>query len=198
MIIKKNIRRALMSVNNFFGKLFGIKLQKVPYSRPSTLLVRKIYKENPVSIIEIGCAAGHNALDIFNSLNVKEFIAIDPYETAAKDYNDYTRDRLVYMRKKAESQLKKFNHLIDRKKMLSDQAILEISGSYDFIYIDGDHSFSAVYQDIKNYYPLLKNGGVIAGHDIDQQPVLEAFFKFISENNIKKFSIKDPDWIIIK
>jgi predicted O-methyltransferase YrrM len=198
MIIKKNIRRALMSVNNFFGKLFGIKLQKVPYSRPSTLLVRKIYKENPVSIIEIGCAAGHNASDIFNSLNVKEFIAIDPYETAATDYNDYTRDRLVYMRKKAESQLKKFNHIIDWKKMLSDQAILEISGSYDFIYIDGDHSFSAVYQDIKNYYPLLKNGGVIAGHDIDQQPVLEAFFKFISENNIKKFSIKDPDWIIIK
>jgi tRNA G46 methylase TrmB len=101
VIIKKNIRRALMSVNNFFGKLFRFKVQKVSYSRPSTLLVCSLYKKNPVRIIEIGCAAGHNALDIFNSLNVSEFIAIDPYENTAQDYNDYSRDRLIWMRKKA-------------------------------------------------------------------------------------------------
>ena len=198
MNIKKNLRRVLMSINNFFGKLYGYKFQKVTYSRPSTLLVKKMHSSNPVNVIEIGCAAGNNALDILKTINVKKFIAIDPYENAHDTYEDYSRDRLIWMRKRAERQLENYNNVIEWKKMLSTQVIDKISGTYDFIYIDGDHSFSAVYEDIKNFYPFLKKGGIIAGHDIDQQPVLDAFFKFIVDYKIKNFSIKDPDWIIIK
>lgn len=36
---------------------------------------------------------------------------------------------------------------------------------FDFIYIDADHSFPAVLDDIKNYFPLLQKGGIIAFHD---------------------------------
>lgn len=198
MKIKKVIRRFLKSINNYFGILLGSKIQKISYSRPSTLLAQKKYLNSPISIIEVGCAAGNNSADICKKLNIKKLILIDPYENAADEYNDYTRQRLIYMRKKAEKQLKKYNHLVEWKKMLSDEAVKEISGSYDFIYIDGDHSFKAVYRDINNFFPLLNNGGVIAGHDINQKDVLDAFFKFVTENNIKNFFIKDPDWIIIK
>ena len=36
---------------------------------------------------------------------------------------------------------------------------------FDFIYIDGDHTAEAVYQDAINSFPLLKRGGVLAFDD---------------------------------
>lgn len=37
--------------------------------------------------------------------------------------------------------------------------------SVDFIYIDGDHSYSQVKRDLRDYFPKIKKGGIIAGHD---------------------------------
>ena len=36
---------------------------------------------------------------------------------------------------------------------------------FDFIYIDANHKYSYVMRDIKIWYPKLKPGGVLAGHD---------------------------------
>lgn len=36
---------------------------------------------------------------------------------------------------------------------------------FDFVYIDGDHSYKGAKSDLRNYYPKVKRGGVIAGHD---------------------------------
>ena len=38
-------------------------------------------------------------------------------------------------------------------------------GYFDFIYIDGDHSYEGVRQDIELYLPKLRKGGIIGGHD---------------------------------
>lgn len=43
-------------------------------------------------------------------------------------------------------------------------------GSYDFIFIDGDHSYEGVKLDYENYKPLLREGGIIAFHDIVEHP----------------------------
>ncbi|MCC6809954.1 MAG: class I SAM-dependent methyltransferase [Deltaproteobacteria bacterium] len=37
--------------------------------------------------------------------------------------------------------------------------------SLDFVYIDGDHSYNGVTADLKAWWPLVKPGGIIAGHD---------------------------------
>ena len=39
-------------------------------------------------------------------------------------------------------------------------------GLFDFIFIDGDHSYEGVKADFINYRPLLSRGGCIAFHDI--------------------------------
>lgn len=39
--------------------------------------------------------------------------------------------------------------------------------SLDFIYIDGDHTYMGVKEDIQNYLPKLKKGGLMAGHDYE-------------------------------
>lgn len=48
----------------------------------------------------------------------------------------------------------------------SDDAVLDFTDeSFDFIYIDGIHQYENVKQDIINYLPKVKKGGVIGGHD---------------------------------
>jgi predicted O-methyltransferase YrrM len=40
---------------------------------------------------------------------------------------------------------------------------------YDFIFIDGGHEYSQVKQDILDAIPLVKDGGILSGHDLDLQ-----------------------------
>ena len=37
--------------------------------------------------------------------------------------------------------------------------------AFDFVYIDGMHTYEQVKKDIANYLPFIKEGGFIAGHD---------------------------------
>lgn len=51
-------------------------------------------------------------------------------------------------------------------KSKSDMAKDEIeNNSIDLLFIDGDHSYEQCKRDIENYWPKLKKGGVLLGHD---------------------------------
>lgn len=56
------------------------------------------------------------------------------------------------------------------------QPILEAARNYspfDWIFIDGDHSYEGVRADWENYKTMIAEGGVIAFHDITQHPFRE-------------------------
>lgn len=61
--------------------------------------------------------------------------------------------------------------------------------SFDFVFVDADHSEVAVQNDIKYYYPKLKEGGAIAGHDYNNRfPGLQYVVnRFFGESNIKTY-----------
>jgi len=40
----------------------------------------------------------------------------------------------------------------------------------DFLFIDGDHTYEGVKRDFEMYSPLVRNGGIIAFHDIVKHP----------------------------
>lgn len=56
---------------------------------------------------------------------------------------------------------------------------------------------------MKNYWPKVRKGGILAGHDITAQHdkekggVARAFFEFCQENNLRPI-ITRTDWIVIK
>lgn len=51
-------------------------------------------------------------------------------------------------------------------RMTSEKATKQFSNGYfDFIFIDGDHSYESVKQDIEMWLPKLKEDGVLAGDD---------------------------------
>ena len=97
-------------------------------------------------------------------------------------------DRLRTM---AHNRLAGFNDRIIWKEFSSDVACKYFHpGYFDIVYIDGDHSFNGCYSDIIRFFPLIKPGGVIGGHDIMVNGVLNAVSCFCDETNNKFYMLK--------
>lgn len=74
---------------------------------------------------------------------------------------------------------------------------------FDFVYIDGDHEYDAVLKDVNAWYPKVKHGGILAGHDYVDTRVSTAVHNFISVNKDKLLVKIDTtpthsDWVIDK
>lgn len=54
----------------------------------------------------------------------------------------------------------------------------------DILFIDGSHEYEDVLQDLNDYYPLVNNGGLIVGDDLEHKEVRRAAEKFSIENNL--------------
>ena len=61
---------------------------------------------------------------------------------------------------------------IQLMKVESDKAVKLIKDKVDFVWIDGNHDYEQVVRNIKNYIPLVKDGGFIGGHDYGSQSFL--------------------------
>jgi predicted O-methyltransferase YrrM len=60
--------------------------------------------------------------------------------------------------------------------------------SCDVVFIDMDHSYEAVKQDLIHWFPKVKKGGYIAGHDIDWPGVSKAINEFFPKEKLQAVS----------
>jgi predicted O-methyltransferase YrrM len=60
--------------------------------------------------------------------------------------------------------------------------------SCDVIFIDMDHSYEGVKQDLIHWFPKLKKGGYIAGHDRDWEGVSRAIHEFFPNEKLQRVS----------
>lgn len=69
----------------------------------------------------------------------------------------------------------------------------------DFVYIDANHNYEYVKQDIETWWPKIKKGGILSGHDYTSpnSGVPKAVDEFVSVNNLTLVA-KSPDWYVIK
>jgi len=59
------------------------------------------------------------------------------------------------------------------------------NGSLDFVFIDASHDYENVIADIRAWYPKVKEGGVIAGHDYPDWPgVKKAVDEYFGKRDI--------------
>lgn len=65
--------------------------------------------------------------------------------------------------------LQGYENKIEFHRKLSVEAAKDFEKeSIDFIYIDARHDYCGVKEDLEHYWPILKPGGIIAGHDYNE------------------------------
>lgn len=166
--------------------------------RPMILIAKTHFKHTSLTGAEIGVFEGDNALSILQTLPMKRLYLIDPYFT---HYVEDTHSRRIGLKAYdvAKQKLKKFSQIKWIIKT-SDEACKDIQEPLDFLYIDGNHTYEYVKRDITNYYPLIKSGGIIGGHDYTKDwinGVVKASIEFAREHNFELNTIF-PDWWIVK
>jgi len=81
----------------------------------------------------------------------------------------------------------------------SVDAAKKIDEKLDFVYIDRLHDYKSVLDDIAAWYPHVRIGGVVGGHDftIQGEGVIDAVTKFALDTNLY-LNIAYPDWWVIR
>ena len=110
----------------------------------------------------------------------------------------------------AKQALSKFGSRSKLLRVLSQRAADEFQeNSLDFIYVDAAHRFTGVAMDLILWYPKLRVGGVMAGHDYWHKyryEVMSAVNGFVVEKQQilnatckeRRFPIYPPTWWFIK
>jgi predicted O-methyltransferase YrrM len=82
----------------------------------------------------------------------------------------------------------------------SDEAVSQFEdNSLDFVFVDGLHTYDQILKDCENYYPKLKTGGLLIGHDYTKiLDVNKAANKFAGKIGLEIKTAKQDLWYIIK
>jgi hypothetical protein len=129
--------------------------------------------------VEVGVKTGDFSYEILSKwARCSKFYLVDIWRQQ-KNYidganvNDRRQDQLFNI---TQARLKPFENKLQYLRMFSSEASKLIpDSSVDFVYVDARHDFCGAYEDITLYWPKIRRGGILAGHD----------FKFASETDAK-------------
>ena len=65
--------------------------------------------------------------------------------------------------------------------------------SLDFVYIDGDHRYDFIRDDLAGWSKKVRSGGILSGHDYYKYglDVVRAVHEYVKENHIDRWFITD-------
>jgi len=144
---------------------FIARLRLEQINRPSLNVLKD--KKGLVGV-EIGTSYGMNAMSMLKNLDIEKLYLVDPYEiydelekvkgTQTQEFHNSTYELML-------KNLEPYMGRVQIIKEYSENAVSEIENGLDFAYIDGNHSYEYVKRDLELYYPKVKKGGLVAGHD---------------------------------
>jgi predicted O-methyltransferase YrrM len=163
----------------------GVKTPSLPYAR--AILLDGAMPERELAflygaalsmpagalVVEIGSFKGRSSVAICEGLRHvpgARFVAVDPWrrksmldkDTFGEDDPDADTIYERFLRNTADYDF------VTAMRTTSVQASAEFEDeSVHWIFIDGDHTLPAVRADLRTWYPKLKPGGLLSGHDYD-------------------------------
>lgn len=114
--------------------------------------------------VELGVAHGWYSEQILQHTNLARLYSIDPWSKPAGSDVLHLADVSLYL--DTLRLLRPFAARSTVLRLYSHEAkVLFARESLDFIYIDSQHWRPEITRDIANYWPLVRPGGMLAGHD---------------------------------
>ena len=112
--------------------------------------------------VEVGVGGGTYSYELLKNSNLKRLYSVDVWsgEEGCLTYSTM-KDYAVTVKRLWDYRERSTILVLDS---LTACDLFE-DGSLDFVYIDAMHGYDYVIKDILSWYPKIKKGGVIAGHD---------------------------------
>jgi predicted O-methyltransferase YrrM len=175
-------------------------------------LYLQVFQElaSPAHIVEIGCWLGRSACYMAELIKAggKEvkFDCIDTWLVGSEehvhlnrlslepreDISDFFKDNM-----KKAGVLKQVNMV----KTSSLKAVKKYKdASLDFVFLDDDHSEEHVFEELNAWWPKIKKGGILAGHDYSESnwPGVVSAVKRFTKAKRKKHKVMLHSYVITK
>jgi len=148
---------------------------------------------------EIGVRYGENAVFLLDALDIEILYLIDPYDAYEEYQEDWNNQMMTEAENTAKEKVGAFGNVKFIKKY-SENAVADLPENLDFVYIDGNHEYEYVKSDITSYWPIVKEGGILAGHDYTQSwpGVVEAVDEFANRKELNVTADLWGDWFLQK
>lgn len=157
------------AVNNSIGERRWLPGEDIPE------IIKDI--KNPVGL-EIGTAEGFTTEYLLETIPDLQLFGVDPYVEYIDWDGNMPQAEANY--KSIQAIAEKYGERYNHFTTTSDRALTHFDDeTLDFVFVDGLHTYDQVKKDIANYYPKIKKGGFIIGHDFARiQDVNKAVTEF--------------------
>jgi len=147
--------------------------------------------------VEVGAFLGRSAVfmavEIINSGKNIKFDCIDHWE-GSEEHNDNDKVNLETLYEDFLENIKPVKGVVNPVRAHSvDASRLYKPNSLDFIFIDASHDEESVKADLAFWMPRMKDNGVIAGDDINNEGVANAVRWFFDH---EKLDIIGRQWMV--
>lgn len=151
---------------------------------------------------ELGVSQGRFTMFLCATIHDMEMIAVDKWE---EQPNNSAEGQQTYLGWDHDVSYRCFTENCDKffpgrvqiiKSDTVEAAKLVADGSLDFVFIDADHSYEGCKRDIEAWFPKVRSGGMVAGHDysLDWPMVMKA----VDEKKWKFAVGPDHVWMYLK
>lgn len=161
--------------------------------------------------VEIGVWHGSFSELILNQSSLSVLYCVDPWQTFSREeYDDGANASQQEQDERYQFTVNRLSKFKDRSVIIrktSKEAVAEFhDGELDFIWIDGNHGYEYVKEDLNLWWPKMRVGALFSGDDYlftpeGKTPVKDAVDEFMREINQKFYLTtqeKFPRWYCIK
>lgn len=151
----------------------------------------------PLVGVEVGVFEGDNALRMCTHLELAQLYLVDPYFNYPPEVfisgGIYEQEKWDAIESRMLVKLgigptgeglccgRPVKHLkfpsVEASRLFADEF-------FDFIYIDANHAYEYVKADLESWYPKIKSGGWVMGHDWPWPTVQRAVNEFVAERGL--------------
>ena len=155
------------------------------------------HMSNPIGA-EVGTAEGFTTEYLLSTIADLKLYGVDPYPI----YTDWDGNVSKANENRAEliRRTEKYSDRFTLIEKTSDDGALDFKdGELDFVFIDGLHTYEQVLKDCESYWPKVRSGGIMIGHDYARiQGVNKAVNEFAGNLNLTIKNARQDLWYIEK
>lgn len=140
-------------------------------------------------VLEVGSYAGVSS-ELF-AWHCRELYCVDNWQT----YGERELSLMREAEQRFDRRMAPYVHVFKQRLESAGAAARHPDGSLDLVYIDGSHAYQAVRRDIQLWWPKLKVGGYLAGHDFD---LTAHVARAVQERFGPVATFQDSSWVVRK
>lgn len=146
--------------------------------------------------VEVGVCDGRYSEILLQTIPDLELWGVDPYTVIDKDSKGRQQKHHDHNLQIARDRLTRYKNYRLLIMASLEAAKIVPDGALDFVFIDANHTYEDVKKDIEAWYPKVRKGGILSGHDYYESKsgklgVIKAVDEFVNERNI---TLQTTEW----